>query len=140
MWLKTITASCFLLNKMLPVWPKYRRKNAQYNGQEFIIVKLERTLWALTWYYSQLLQRNIGITVIWEMFFVKIFSWARGTMKIKRTNICLQQRFCRLNFCGLAQPAKRFLCVNFLSKKLTQRFHKLRYQKVGHNSLIMHIS
>ena len=40
-------------------------------------------------------------TAIWETFVVKIYSWGRRTMKIKRTNIRLRQTFCAFNFRGL---------------------------------------
>ena len=47
-------------------------------------------------------------TTIWEMFVVRIFSWSRQTIKIKCTNIFIQQAFGMFNFMGCHEPQKYF--------------------------------
>ena len=58
-------------------------------------------------------------TVVWEMFVVKIFSWGRRTMEIKRTNIFLQDTLRVLNYRGFARTMKISLHENLAHENIS---------------------
>ena len=68
-------------------------------------------------------------TIIWEVFVVKIFLWGRQTMKIKRTNIRLQQNLVCLIFVGCYNPQNILTWKFYTQKNLTQKFPKLQHFK-----------